>query len=59
VSVSHPNSSEDRKFWSPYDLSDQNVEREYLKIYHSLIITISNATRFDEIKLKIWQIKEE
>jgi hypothetical protein len=59
VSVSHRKSPKDRRFWSPYNLFNQNVDREYLKIYHSLIITISDATRFDEIKLKIWQIKEE
>jgi hypothetical protein len=50
VSVSHPTSPIDRKFWPPYYLFNQRVGNEYLRIYQSLIITISEATRFHEIK---------
>jgi hypothetical protein len=53
VPKDHPKKPEERKFLSPYYLFDQNVDREHLKIYRSLAITISEATRFDQIKRNV------
>jgi hypothetical protein len=50
VAVSHPTEPRYRKFWSPYYLFYERVDNEYLRIYQSLTITISEAIRFDQIK---------